>query len=108
MNEQQNNPKNKIAKLATFDSIAEYAINALTEKSPSYFSKYEKKLADETLNYTNRLIKMCENGTLSGKSPDVVMENLCDGILYASCVSNKEHFKIGLEFGALLIMQLLF
>ncbi len=107
MNEQQNNSKNKINQLASIDSIVQYALDALTEEAPSYFSKYEKKCADEIYNYTNNLINKCEDGTLSDKSPDVVMEGLCDGILDASCVSNMAHFKAGFQFGALMVMNLL-
>ncbi len=48
MNEQeQNNTKNKITQLASIDSIAEYALNALTEKSPSYFYECENAFTKE-------------------------------------------------------------
>ena len=34
---QPNSPANRIKRISSLDAIAKYAINALTEKAPSYF-----------------------------------------------------------------------
>lgn len=107
---QQINPQNKFKDIASLDAITEYAISALTEQSPSYFHEYEKACTKEICNYGVRLIQECKNGTLLKLSDEAIqeaVENRIGDALDASCVLNHEHFKAGVQFGALMIVQLL-
>lgn len=107
---QQSNPQNRLKDISGLDAVTEYAVNALTEKAPSYFLEYEKTFTEEIRNYGVGLIQDCKNGKLLELSDEALEEALEDGIgslLDASCVLNREHFKSGIRFGALLIMQLL-
>ncbi len=101
----QNNPKNKISQLASLGSIAEYALNALEAEQPTYFYKHERKFEDAIHNYTDSVIQICQNGT--DQKTEMATEDLCSGVLDASCALSREHFKAGFQFGALLIMNLL-
>ncbi len=64
MNIQQTNSKNKINQISSLESLAEYAIDALTEESPSYFHEYKKVLTKEIRNYELELVQECRNGNL--------------------------------------------
>ncbi len=64
MNIQQTNYKNKINQISSLESLAEYAIDALAEESPSYFHGYEKAFTKEIQNYGLELVQECRNGNL--------------------------------------------
>lgn len=51
--------------IASLDALTEYAISALTEKTPSYFHEYEKIFTKQVHDYGAGLISECQNGTLS-------------------------------------------
>lgn len=108
---QHSNSHSRFKDISSLDAITEYAISALTEQSPSYFHKYDKTFTKEIRNYGVRLIQECKNGTLLKLSDEAIgeaVENRIGDALGASCVLNHEHFKAGIQFGALMMVQLLF
>ena len=93
------------------DSLTDYAIGALTEKAPSYFFEYEKAFTKEIRNFVVAIIKDCKDGMLLKLSDEAIeeaVENKVGDVLDASCIANHEHFKAGIQFGALMVVQLLF
>lgn len=97
--------------ISSLDALTEYAITSLTEKAPSYFHEYEKAFTKQIRDYGIGLIQDCKDGTLSKLSDEAIeeaIENRIGDSLDASCVLNHEHFKAGVQFGALMMMQLLF
>ncbi len=110
MNIQQTNYKNKINQISSLESLAEYAIDALAEESPSYFHGYEKAFTKEIQNYGDSLIHDCLDGTLLRTSNEFIseaIENRIGNVLDASCRLNHEYFKAGFQFGALIIIDLM-
>lgn len=108
---QQINSKDRFRSISSLDAITDYAISALTEKSPSYFNEYEKAFTEQVRNYGVALIQECKDGTLLKLSDEAIeeaIENRIGNTLDASCILNHEHFKAGFHFGALVMMQLLF
>lgn len=96
--------------ISSLDALTEYAISALTEKTPSYFHEYEKELTKEIRNFGVALIQDCKNESLlklSDKAIEEAAENKIGDALDASCILNHEHFKAGIQFGALMMVQLL-
>ena len=115
MNDEQNssgNPQSIFKDISSLDAITEYAISALTEQSPSYFHEYEKACTKEIRNFGITMIQECnKDGALSELSDEAIeetIENRISDSLDASCILNHEHFKAGVQFGALMMMQLLF
>ena len=108
---QRYDTKNSFKDISSLDSITEYAITSLTEKAPSYFHEHEKAFTKEIRNFGVALIKDCRDGTMSDLSEEAIEENvenkICDA-LDASCILNHEYFKAGIQFGALMMVQLLF
>lgn len=107
---QQINFKDRFKNISGLDALTEYAISALTEKTPSYFQQYEKACTKEIRNYGIALIQECKNGTmlkLSDEAIEEAVENRIGDALDASCILNHEHFKAGIQFGALMMVQLL-
>ncbi len=105
---QQHNPKIRFKDISSIDSLIDYAISALTEKAPSYFHEYEKAFTKEIRDFGVAFIQDCKNGTLLKLSDEAVEENVENRIsdaLDASCILNHEHFKAGIQFGALMMMQ---
>lgn len=103
--------QNKFKDISSLDALTEYAISALTEKTPSYFHEYEKAFTKEIRNYGVALIQKCKNGTLLKLSDEAIIEvaeNRISDALDALCVLNHEHFKAGIQFGALMMVQILF
>lgn len=45
---------------------------------------------------------------LSDEAIEEAVENKVGDVLDASCIANHEHFKAGIQFGALMVVQLLF
>lgn len=108
---QRYDTKNSFKNISSLDAITEYAITSLTEKTPSYFYEYEKALTKEIRNYGVGLIQECKNGTLSKLSDEAIeeaVENRISDALDASCILNHEYFKAGIQFGTLMMLQLLF
>ncbi len=106
---QQHNPKNRFKDISSLDAITEYA-GALTEKAPSYFHECEKELTKEIRNFGVGIIQDCKNGTLSKLSDEAIEESIESRIgnaLDASCILDHEYFKAGIQFGALMMLQLL-
>lgn len=114
MNDEQNssgNPQRIFKDISSLDALTEYAITSLTEKTPSYFHEYEKAFTKQVRDYGVGLIQECKNGTLLKVSDEAIeeaAENKIGDALDASCIMNHEHFKAGIQFGALMIVQLLF
>ena len=82
----------------------------MTEKTPSYLHEYEKAFTKQVRDYGVELIQECKKGTLSDLSDEAIeeaIENKIGDALDASCVLNHEHFKAGIQFGALMMVQLL-
>lgn len=107
---QQTNFKNRFKDISSLDSLTEYAISALTEKTPSYFHECEKELTKEIRDFGVAFIKECKNGTLLKLSDEAIeesIENRIGDALDASCILNHEYFKSGIQFGALMMAQLL-
>ena len=107
---QQCNPANRIKSISSLDAVTKYAINALTEKAPSYFYGNEKGLTDGIRDYGIELIQGCKDGTLLDLPDEAIeefIENSIDDVLNASCAMSHEYFKAGVQFGALLTAQLL-
>ena len=107
---QQCNPANRIKSISSLGAITKYAINALTEKAPSYFYVHEKGLTDGIRDYGIELIQGCKDGTLLDLPDEAIeefIENSIDDVLNASCAMSHEYFKAGVQFGALLTAQLL-
>ena len=107
---QQINFKDRFKEISSLDAITEYAITSLTEKAPSYFHEYEKAFTKEIRNFGVALIQDCKNGTLLKLTNDAIEENVENRIsdaLDASCIANHEYFKAGIQFGALIMLQLL-
>lgn len=107
------NPKsdNTFKHISSLDALAEYAVSALTEKTPSYFHEYEKAFTKQVRDYGIGLIQECRQGTLpelSDEALEEAMENRIGASLDASCILNHEYFKAGIQFGALMMVQLLF
>jgi len=103
--------QNKLKNISSLDALTEHAICALTEQSPSYFHEFEKAFTKEIHNFGIALIQGCKNGTLLKLSDEAIgeaVENRIGDTLDASCVLNHEHFKAGIQFGALMMVQLLF
>lgn len=71
---QQSNPQNKFKDISGLDALTEYAITALTEKTPSYFNEYEKAFTKQVRNYGVELIQECKNGTLLKVSDEAIEE----------------------------------
>lgn len=113
MNDEQNssgNPQRIFKDISCLDALTEYAISALTEKTPSYFHKYEKAFTKQVRDYGVGLIQECKNDTLlksSNEALEEAIENRIGNALDDSCVLNHEHFKAGFQFGALMMVQLL-
>lgn len=108
---QQSNLKNKFKDISSLDALTNYAITSLTEKTPSYFHEYEKAFTKQVRDYGVGLIQECKQGTLSDLSDEALeeaIENKIGDALDASCILNHEHFKAGFQFGALMVVQLLF
>ncbi len=108
---QQINFKDRFKEISSLDALTEYAITSLTEKAPSYFHEYEKAFTKEIRNFGVALIQDCKNGTLLKLSDEAIeeaVENKVGDVLDASCIANHEHFKAGIQFGALMVVQLLF
>jgi len=81
--------------LRAFEFLAEYAIDALTEESPSYFQEHEKAFTKEVLNFSAGLVQECKNGSLlklSDEAIEEIIENKIGDTLNASCVLNQEYF----------------
>lgn len=96
--------------ISCLDALTEYAITALTEKTPSYFHEYEKAFTKQVRDYGVRLIQECKSGTLLKLSDEAIeeaAENRIGDALDASCTLDHEHFKAGFQFGALMMVQLL-
>ena len=53
---QQINSKDRFRSISSLDAITDYAISALTEKSPSYFYGYEKAFTKQVREYGVGLI----------------------------------------------------
>ena len=108
---QRYDTKNRFKDISSLDAITEYAITTLTEIAPSYFHEHEKAFTKEIRNFGVALIKDCRDGTMSDLSEEAIEENvenkICDA-LDASCILNHEYFKAGIQFGALMMVQLLF
>lgn len=104
-------PDSSFKDISSLDALTEYAITSLTEKAPSYFHEHEKAFTKEMRNFGVALIKDCRDGTMSDLSEEAIEENvenkICDA-LDASCILNHEYFKAGIQFGALMMVQLLF
>lgn len=97
--------------ISSLDALTEYAITSLTEKTPSYFHEYEKAFTKQVRDYGIALIQDCKNESLLKLSDEAIEENVETKIgdaLDASCILNHEHFKAGFQFGALMMVQLLF
>ncbi len=112
MNIQQTNSKNKINQISSLESLAEYAIDALAEESPSYFHGYEKAFTKEIQNYGLELVQECRNGNLLELSDKAIeklasVEDRIGNIMDALCVLETMHFKAGFQFGALMIIDLM-
>lgn len=114
MNDEQNssgNPQRIFKDISSLDALTEYAITSLTEKAPSYFYEHEKAFTKQVRDYGVALIQECKNGTLlklSDEALEEAIENKIGDALDASCILNHEHFKAGIQFGALMMVQLLF
>ena len=83
----------------------------MIEKTPSYFHEYEKAFTKQVRDYGVGLIQECKSGTLLKLSDEAIeeaAENRIENALDASCILNHEHFKAGFQFGALMMVQLLF
>ena len=91
--------------ISSLDALTEYAITALTEKTPSYFHEYEKTFTKELHGFTDEVIRTCRRS--SNETAGTIVEILGCDLLDASCTLNQEHFKAGLQFGALMMVQLL-
>lgn len=103
-------PDSKSKDISSLDALTEYAITSLTEKTPSYLHEYEKAFTKQVRDYGVELIQECKKGTLSDLSDEAIeeaIENKIGDALDASCVLNHEHFKAGIQFGALMMVQLL-
>ena len=108
---QRYDTKNSFKDISSLDSLTDYAIGALTEKAPSYFFEYEKAFTKEIRNFVVAIIKDCKDGMLLKLSDEAIeeaVENKVGDVLDASCIANHEHFKAGIQFGALMVVQLLF
>lgn len=102
--------QNKFKDISSPDALTEYAITALTEKTSSYFHEHEKAFTKQVRDYGVGLIQECKQGTLSDLSDEAIeeaAENRIGDALDASCILNHEHFKAGIQFGALMMVQLL-
>ena len=105
------NSKDIFKDISSLDALTEYAITALTEKTPSYFHEYEKTFTKQIRDYGVGLIQDCKDGTLEELSDEAIeeaIENKIGDALDASCILNHEYFKAGIQFGELMMMQLLF
>ena len=108
---QRHEIKNSLKNISSLDAITDYAISALTEKASSYFHEYEKAFTKEIRNFGVAIIKDCKDGMLLKLSDEAIeeaVENKVGDVLDASCIANHEHFKAGIQFGALMVVQLLF
>lgn len=95
--------------MSSLESLTDYAITSLAEETPSYFHEHEKTLAKEIYDYSPGLVRKCKNDTLLNLSDETIaMEDRIGNVLDASCELNQEYFKAGVQFSALLIMQLSF
>lgn len=100
------NSKDIFKDISSLDALTEYAITSLTEKTPSYFHEYEKAFAKELHGFTDEVIRTCRRS--SNETAGTIVEILGCDLLDASCTLNQEHFKAGFQFGALMMVQLLF
>lgn len=106
----QFNLKNSFKDISSLDALTEYAITSLAEKAPSYFREHEKAFTKQIRDYGVGLIQECKNGTLLKLSDEAIeeaVENRISDALDASCILNHEYFKAGIQFGVLLMVQLL-
>lgn len=107
---QRYDTKNSFKDISSLDALTEYAITSLTEKAPSYFHEYEKAFTKEIRDFGVALIQDCKDGTLLKLTNEAIEENVENRIsdaLDASCVLNHEHFKAGIQFGALMMVAVI-
>ena len=105
------NPADTLRDLASLDAIAQYALNAMAETHPSYFHEFEAALAKSIRNYGLNLVKECKNSSLQDLPDEAIKEILEDrmaGVLDVACILNQEFFKSGVQFSALMMIQMLF